>query len=83
MKTLTEKALASQRVLVVNNAVKAYEDSHIELLETVYCSMRKSADKGFYSVQLDEVPVLKNVEVQTYLTAQGFHVTEKAVSWLR
>ena len=83
MKTLTEKALAAQRICMVNNALKAYEESHMELLETVYCSLRKSAEKGFYSVQVDEAPALKNAEVQTYLTAQGFHVTERTVSWLQ
>ncbi len=83
MKALTVKALASQRAPTVTNTLKSYEDSHTELLETVYCSMRKSAEKGFYSIQIDEAHVLKNTQVQTYLKSQGFHVTETAVSWLQ
>lgn len=44
--------------------------------------MRQSAKQGFYSIQYDEAPVLKNAEVQEYLKACGFHVNTNGVSWI-
>jgi len=44
--------------------------------------MQWSAKQGFYSIQIDEAPVLKNAEVQAYLRTQGFRVNENSVSWI-
>lgn len=74
MKALTEKALASQRMVICK--------SSLPQLETAYYAMRQSAKQGFYSIQYDEAPVLRNAEVQEYLKAYGFHVNETGVSWI-
>ena len=74
MKALTEKALASQRIVPCN--------ASLPQLETAYYAMRQSAKQGFYSIQYDEAPVLKNAEVQEYLKACGFHVNTNGVSWI-
>ena len=83
MKALTERALAAKRSTgAVCAAIPALPILSKELMITAYCSMQWSAKQGFYSIQIDEAPVLKNAEVQTYLRTQGFRVNENGVSWI-
>ena len=84
MKALVEKAQATKRVadmFYYESATHAFEAREKVVLDDLFVAITKRANQGFTYLTCTEEPVLKRIEMKTYLIKKGFTFDSNAMYW--